>query len=57
MYLVVNVGLHLLGRTNKVILVSGSLRCQVLLEYANPCGRLLQLRKKSYICISATCIS
>ena len=41
MYLVVDVGLHLLGRTNKVILASGSLRCQVLLKHANSCERLL----------------
>ena len=47
MYLVVNVSLHLLGRSNKVILVSSSLRCQVLLEHANSCKRLLQLHKKA----------
>ena len=45
MYLVVDVGLHLLGRSYKVILVSSSLRCQVLLEHANPCKHLLQLCK------------
>ena len=49
MYLVVYVGLHLLGHSNEVILASGSLRCQVLLKHANPCKRLLQLRKKSSI--------
>ena len=57
MYLVVNVGLHLLGYTNKVILASSSLRCQVLLEHANPYDRLLQLCKMSSICIPASCVS
>ena len=37
MYLVVYVGLHLLGRSNKVILASSSLRCKVLLEHTNLC--------------------
>ena len=45
MYLVVNVGLHLLGRSYKVILASSSLRCKVLLEPANLCDHLLQLCK------------
>ena len=45
MYLVVAVGLHLLGRSYKVILASSSLRCKVLLEHANPCECLLQLCK------------
>ena len=43
--LVVDVGLHLLGRSYKVILVCGSLRSQVLLKHANSCERLLELRK------------
>ena len=44
MYLVVDVGLHLLSRSYKVIFVSSSLRCKVLLEHINPCERLLKLR-------------
>ena len=45
MYLVVDVGLHLLGHSYEVILMSSSLRCQVLLEHANSCKRLLKIRQ------------
>ena len=45
MYLLVDVGLHLLGRSYKVILASSSLHCKFLLEHANPCQHLLQLCK------------
>ena len=41
----IDVGLHLLGRTNQVVLACGSLRSQVLLKHANSCERLLKLRK------------
>ena len=49
MYLIVDIGLHLLGRSYEVVLASSSLRCQVPLKHTNSCKRLLQLRKKSSI--------
>ena len=45
MYLLIYIGLHLLGRFFKGILASGSLRCQILLKHANPCKHLLELRQ------------
>ena len=33
----IDIGLHLLGRSNQVILACGSLRSQVLLKHANTC--------------------
>ena len=45
MYLLIDIGLHLLGHSFKGILTSGSLRCQILLKHANSCEHLLKLHK------------
>ena len=50
MYLVVDIGLYLLGCSYEVILASSSLRCQVLLKHVNPCERLLQLIHHLHSC-------
>ena len=36
MYLLIDIGLHLLGRSFKGILVSSSLHCYILIKHANP---------------------